>query len=407
MIYNPEKYRKDFPILRKERPPTYFDNACMSLKPEQVINAIKEYYEEYPGCGGRSTHSISRKVDEETYKTRTTTKKFINANKEEEIIFLRNTTEAINLIARTYPFNKGDIIITSNKEHNSNLLPWQRISKEKKLKHIIINTNEKNEFSIEEFKETMEKHSGKIRMVALGLTSNLDGTTIPIKEIKKETKKHGATLLLDAAQTAPHQEINVKELGADIIAFSGHKMLGPTGTGVLWGKKELLEELPQYNIGGETAKDSTYHDYEPEELPHKFEAGLQNYAGIRGLRAAIEYLKKIGLNKIKKHETKLNKIITEELKKDQDIQLIGPEEPEKRGGIYSFNIKGTDPHDIAGLLDSINNIKIRAGGHCVHSWFNNKGIKGSARASLYLYNTEEEALNFTKAIKEIKKIIKK
>ncbi|TKJ17552.1 selenocysteine lyase [Candidatus Woesearchaeota archaeon B3_Woes] len=394
--YDVEKIREDFPVLSKSI--IYFDSACMSLKPKQVISKINEYYNEYPGCAGRSSHKLASRVEEEVAKSRNEVKNFINAKYDSEIIFTRNTTEGLNLVANSFGLKQGDEVIISDKEHNSNLLPWLKLQ-EKGIKIVVVDSNEDNTFNLENFKN---RFTSNTKLVSVVHVSNLDGVENPIKEIAQITHQNNALLLVDAAQSAPHKELDVRKLDVDFMAFSGHKMLGPTGTGVLYGKKELLEKLDQFIVGGETVTDSTYQDYKKEELPMRFEAGLQDYAGIIGLGEACRYLKKIGLKKIAEHETKLNKMITEELGDNEKIELIGPKEAEKRSGIFSFNIKGKDMHHISRMLDKSKNIMTRSGAHCVHSWFNKHNMKGSVRASLYLYNTEEEVRTF---IDEVKKIL--
>ncbi len=394
--YNVDKIREDFPILSK--PIIYMDSACMSLKPKQVVDKINEYYNEYSACAGRSSHSFATKVETEVSKSRKELKNFINADSDSEIIFNRNTTEGINLIANSLNFKQGDEVIISDKEHNSNLIPWLKLKK-KGIALKIVESNPDNTFNIENLEKSF---SEKTKLVSVVHTSNLDGVENPIKDIAKITHQNNALLLVDAAQAAPGKVVDVKTLDVDFMAFSGHKMLGPTGTGVLYGKKALLEKLDQFLVGGETVIDSTYDNYKPEEIPMRFEAGLQDYSGIIGLGEACRYLKKVGLKNIANHEIKLNQIITESLTDDK-IDLIGPKEAEKRSGIFSFNIKDMDVHNISRILDKSKGIMTRSGAHCVHSWFNKHNSKGSVRASLYLYNTEEETVVFAD---EIKKIIK-
>ncbi len=393
--YDAYKIRKDFPILSKDI--IYFDNACMSLKPIQVIEKINEYYKEYSACAGRSAHKLALRVEEEVAKSREELRKLVNAKKQEEIIFTRNTTEGINLVANSIGLKQGDKVIISDKEHNSNLLPWLKLRKNG-IKVNISEGNPDGTFNLENFKKLI---SEKTKIVSMVFTSNVDGVTNPVKEISKITHDNNALLLVDGAQTVPSHEVDVKNLGVDFLAFSGHKMLGPTGTGVLYGKKELLEKMEQFIIGGETVINSTYGSYEVEDLPMKFEAGLQDYAGIIGLGEACRYLKKIGLKKIEEHEIKLNKLISEQLIKNEKIMLIGPEPAEQRSGIFSFNIKGMNPHHVAKILENSKNIMTRSGMHCVHSWFNSKKIEGSVRASMYLYNTQEEANILVSEVKKI------
>jgi len=376
--------KSDFPVLNKGL--IYLDSACMSLKPTQVINKLIEYYNKYPACAGRSAHQLSSRVNEEVYKSRESIAKFFNT-KRENVVFTRNTTESLNIIASN--FRKKTILIT-DKEHNSNLLSWQRNCSLK-----VLSSNDDNTFNLESFKNSVKGAD----LVAINHISNLDGVVNPIKEIIKIAHENNILVSIDAAQSAGHKEIDFKKLDIDFLSFSGHKMLGPTGTGLLISKH--LNNLEPLNIGGGTVKDSTYETHEYEDAPEKFEAGLQDYAGIIALREAVNYLKKIGFSKIEKNEMQLNKIITEELL--GKVQLIGPEDYKLRPSIFSFNVKGFTSNDIGMILNSSKNICIRSGAHCVHSWFNKHNLRGSARASLYLYNDENDVLTL---VNEIKKLIK-
>ncbi len=402
---NLEKIRQDFPILQKNingQPPVYFDNACMSLKPLPVIKAINEYYYEYPSCGGRSGHKFGEMVTKKVEAARIAMAEFIGAKYAHEIIFTRNTTEGINLIAHTLKFNSGDIILSTDKEHNSNLIPWQILSEKIGVIHKAVESKPDNTFDLAKFESMM---TDRVKLVSMVQTSNLDGVSIPAKEIIKIAHKRGALVLLDSAQSAPHQKINVADLDVDFLAFSGHKMLGPTGTGILYGKKHLLEKLEPFLTGGETVEYSTYSDHKLLPSPEKFEAGLQDYSGIIGLGRAAEYLKTIGYADMAEQEYKLNKYITDEIIKIPKLKIIGPADPHQRTGIISFYIENIDSHQIAILLDETANIMIRAGQHCVHSWFHAHRIKNSARISLYFYNTMEEAEIFVSSLNKIMKIL--
>ena len=390
MALNTEKIRKDFEILGKKI--IYFDNACMSLKPRQVVGKINEYYKEYPGCAGRSEHRISKRVGEEVAKSRREISKFFNSKKDSEIIFTRNTTEGLNLVANSFGLKKNDAVLLSDKEHNSNLIPWLNLKNKIGIKVKFFKFGNMEDFE--------EKLSNEVKLVSVVHTSNLDGTSQDVKEIAKIAHGKNAKILVDAAQSAPHRELNVRNLDVDFLSCSGHKMLGPTGMGVLYGKFEELAKLSQFISGGETVKDSNYGSFVMEDIPERFEAGLQDYSGITGLGEAIRYLKKIGLGSISRHELELNKIITERL--SGKVNILGGEDYRQRSGIFSFNIKGIDPKEIAGILNS-SNIMIRAGMHCCHSWFNSHHLNGSARASLYFYNTKEECERF---VEEVLKIIK-
>lgn len=398
-----KRIREDFPVLQQKingKPIIYFDNACVSLKPRQVIEAMNEYYEKFPACAGRSIHKLGSMVTEKYAAAREAVAKFINS-KANEIIFTRNTTEGINLIAHSLNLKKSDIVLTSDKEHNSNLLPWQALSKNVGIQHKIVFSKKDMTFDLKAFEKMMNKN---VKLVSIVHTSNLDGYTIPTEEIIKIAHDFRSLVMLDAAQSIPHKPIDVKKLDVDFIAFSGHKMLGPSGTGVLFGKYHLLEKLNPFLVGGDTVESSTYSSHILLKPPERFEAGLQNYAGAIGLAEAARYLEKIGKENIEKHEIELNKFITKEISDLDGISIIGPPSPELRGGIISFNIEGIGFHDIAVMLDEIANIMIRSGQHCVHSWFDANKIKGSARTSLYLYNTKEEARIFVEKLKEIIKL---
>ncbi len=391
------KIRLDFPALHKKwngKYPIYFDNACMSLKPGQVIDAMNEYYNEYPVCGGRSLYKMSKKVGERVTEVREKFGEFIGAQRDEEIIFTRNTTEGINLVASSLGFKKGDIVLTTDKEHNSNLVPWQVSTRG--IKHVIVHSNPDNTFNLADFEDLLNKNSN-VRLVSMAHTSNLDGYTIPAKEIIKIAHDHDALVMLDGAQSAPHMPVDVKALDVDFFAFSVHKMIGPTGMGVLYGKYHLLEEMAPFIVGGDTVSDTTFESARFLPPPEKFEAGLQNYAGIIGSGAAVDYLKGIGLSNIEQHEEKLNRIITDGIKDLPGLKIIGPHDPRLRGGIITFTIeftKGGDAHDVALVLDETENIAVRSGAFCVHSWFNYHKCEAAVRASLYLYNSEEEARKF-------------
>lgn len=402
-MFNHEKIKDDFPLLRKQlrgKPIIYFDSACMSLKPRQVVEAMNQYYFEYPACAGRSSHKLGEMATRKVKEARQTVARFINAE-EREIVFTKNTTEGINLLANSFGLKKGDLVLTTDKEHNSNLIPWQVLVKKKGIRHEIVRSNEDGTFNLEKYEELVKG----AKLVSMVHTSNLDGTTIPAKEIIQIAHENEALVLLDAAQSVPHRKIDVRSLDVDFLVFSGHKMLGPTGTGVLYGKCALLEKLEPFMVGGDTVELSTYLDHEMLKAPEKFEAGLQDYAGIIGLGEAVKYLEAVGFKNIEEQESLLNRYITEEIAKLTKIQIIGPSDPALRSGIISFYSSGMDMHQIALMLDEMSNTMIRSGRHCVHSWFNDRKIKNSARVSLYFYNTLEEAKIFIGYLNKIIQIL--
>jgi cysteine desulfurase/selenocysteine lyase len=400
-----EKIRADFPALQQKfngKPVIYFDNACMSLRPRQVVEAMDEYYYKYPGCAGRSIHKFGEMVTEKYEAARKRMARFIGAKDEKDVVFTRNTTEGINLVANSFDFHAGDAVLTSDREHNSNLLPWLMLAKRKAVKHEIVYSNQAGStFDLGEFERRVKILGDKLKLVSMVHTSNLDGYTLPVKEIIEIAHRAGALVMLDGAQSVPHRRTDVRKLDVDFLAFSGHKMLGPSGIGALYGKYELLEKLQPFLVGGDTVQNTTYDTCVFLQPPEKFEAGLQNYAGAIGLAAAADYLDKNGLDECERHETDLNKIITDGISGIKGLSILGPADPKLRGGIISFNIEGMFPHDIAIMLDDVANIMIRSGAHCVHSWFNAHVMRGSARASLYLYNTKDEAAAFVEKLKEI------
>jgi len=402
-MLNVNKIRADFKILNKKDGaiPVYLDSACMSLKPNSVVEAMNDYYFNFPACAGRSAHRLGDKATKKVKEAREFVAKFINAKSEDEIIFTRNTTEGINLLANSLGFVKGDVVLISDKEHNSNLVPWLLLRDKVGIVVKIIPSNTDGTFNLDNFSKLING----AKLVSIVHTSNLDGVTNPAKEIIKIAHKNGVLVCLDAAQSIPHRKIDVQDLDVDFLAFSGHKMLGPTGTGVFYGKSELLEKLSPFLVGGDTVEFSTYDSYKMLEVPEKFEAGLQNYAGIIGLGEAVKYLSQFDFNDIREHELKLNTYITEELKKILNIKIIGPENPADRSGIVNFYMEGTDMHKFVIMLDEMADIEIRSGQHCVHSWFADKKIYNSARVSLYLYNTIEEAEAFITNLKKIIEIL--
>ena len=391
------KYRKDFPILNSENPPVYLDSACMTLRPKAVIDAVTDYYTNYPACGGRSVHKLSWQVTENFELARDSIRRFMGAENQSEIIFTKNATESMNIVANGLNLGKGDQVLTSDKEHNANVVPWHHLAKYKGIKYDVLPAKDNYFFDIEALKESL---SSKTKLFSFVHTSNLDGHSNPAKEIIEICHDSGVKVMMDTAQSAPHKEINVVDLDVDFAAVSAHKFCGPSGMGALYGKLDELENLIPTYVGGSTVVNSTYKDYKLLPPPSCFEAGLQNYAVAIGSGAAAEYIMNIGRDKIQAHENKLNRLMTKELENVESLNIVGPSDVNQRGGIFSFNLDGWDPTEVAMHLDEEYNIAIRSGMHCVHSWFNSRGIEGTARASVYLYNNEEDVLSFTNAIKE-------
>lgn len=390
--------RKDFPVLSSKRYGEgliYFDNACMTLRPKAVIDKIMEYYNEYPGCGGRSLHKVAGFVTDGYEGAREKIFNFIQAEDVNGVIFTKNTTEAINLVSKSFPFNKGDKVLGTDHEHNSNLVPWVYLHQKRIISYKPVPSSDENEFDLEKFKEMIPG----TRLVSMVHVSNLDGTKIPEKEIIEISHDAGAIVLMDCAQSVPHMSVEMKNWDLDLLVFSGHKACGPTGTGVLAGKMEIIDKLEPFLIGGDTVIETTYDKVEFLPPPKKFEAGLQNYSGFIGLGAAMDFLEHIGLDEIHDHELLLNRYATDLLK--DKVKIIGPQLADKRGGIFPFQVEGLNSHDIAMILDELSNIAIRSGRHCVHSWFNSRGVESTARASFYLYNTKDEVKKFADTLDDI------
>jgi len=398
---NVEKIREDFPVIKKTGI-IYMDSACTTLKPKQVVDAVVEYYTEYTGCAGRSIHKLAEKTTEKFEEAREKIARFINAKDSKEIVWTKNTTEAINLVAHSFNFNKGDKVITTNLEHTSGLLPWQILADKGVIDLDFVLCNKEGELDIEKFEEKIDK---KTKLVSIVFASNVTGTIAPIKEIVKIAHDNGAAVIADGAQAVPHFEVDVRKIDVDFLAFSGHKMCGPTGIGCLYGKKHLLEKLSPFIVGGETIRDADLKTHVFDNLPHRLEGGIQNYAGAIGFGAAIDYLTKIGMKEIEKYEKELTKVIIEGLLAVPNLSLIGPKDWKKKNSLAAFTIKGTEPHDMATFLDH-ENIAVRSGMHCAYPFHKFiSATKGSVRASLYLYNIKEEIRIFLEKLNNIVKTL--
>ena len=393
--------RDDFPTLRGENAPAYLDNACVTLKPDCVINSITDYYSMYPGCGGRSVHRYGTQVSRLVSEARHSVANFINAKSTNEVVFTRNATHSINQIAKGMTWSEGDVVITGDREHNSNLVPWLQLVEEKGIDHRIVESNPDNTFNMQKFEDLCEEVGERLKLVSLSHVGNLDGISIPIKQITKVAHQYDALMAVDGAQSTPHMRVDVQDLDIDFLSFSIHKMCGPSGMGGLWGRYELLESLRSIQSGGQTVETSYYDSLKWAAPPSKFEGGLGNFAGMIASGKAIQYLSKLDMNAVHEHEIKLNNIITNKIKHLDAIEIIGPENANQRGGICSILMGDLPSHDIAILLDEAAGIMVRSGQHCVHSWFNSRGYdNGSLRASAYFYNTEEDANLFADTFTE-------
>ncbi|MCL2607295.1 MAG: aminotransferase class V-fold PLP-dependent enzyme [Methanomassiliicoccaceae archaeon] len=393
---NVSQIRRDFPIFAKSDA-VYLDSACQTLRPYSVIDSIISYYTDFPACGGRSVHSMASKVSMSVDESRAVAASFFGCKDADSFIFTKNCTEGMNIVAKGFGLRKGDVVITTDLEHNSNHAQWVDMVSGTGIRRKITKTTENGEFDIEAFKKDV---SDGVKLVSMMHTSNVTGSSMPVKEIIEIAHDRGAAVLIDGAQAAPHMPVDLKELDVDFYAASVHKMLGPSGMGILYGKEERLKDLRPLMHGGGTVGLATYDSVKTTPHPDKFEAGLMDYAGIIGTAAALKYLMKIGMKNVEEHELRLQKLIDSELQDVRPLSIIGPADPMKRGGIFSFNIRGMNSHDTAMMLDNVN-IMIRSGMHCAHPFFVSRGIDGCARASLYIYNNDDDVLRFTAAVKKL------
>lgn len=391
--------REDFPLLTQDDPPIHFDNACMTLKPRPVIEAIRRYYEETPFCAGRSTYRLTGVVEEAVGTSRKAIGRFVTARTANECVFLRNTTEAINLVAKGLDLPHGSTVLTTDREHNSNLVPWQRASP--RLAHEAVPSTDEGTVDLGAFERRLAE--GGVGLVSVVHMSNLDGYVAPIRELSRLAHDHGAKLLVDGAQYAPHAPLSVRELGCDLYALSVHKMMGPTGVGVLWGRPEVLETLEPLSTGGSTIEDTTLEGHELLPPPARFEAGLQDFAGLVATRAAVEYLERLGMTDVHEHEAALSKRLHDGLV-ELGAEIIGA--PSAQGnGITSFRFPGIGIHELAMLFEDKGDILVRAGAHCLNAYFNARGLDGSVRASLYAYNTPDEVERFLGVCEDVVRAI--
>ncbi|MGI1690844.1 cysteine desulfurase [Thermoanaerobacter uzonensis] len=403
-----ERIKKDFPILSVTphgKRLVYLDNAATTQKPIEVIKAMDKYYEELNANVYRSPHYLSVLSTQAYEEARERVKKFINATKEESIVFTRNTTESINFIAYTWGMkhiNEGDEIILTIAEHHSNILPWQMVAEAKGAKLKYIHLDENFRLSMKDFKEKM---SEKVKLVAVQHMSNVLGIINPVEEITHIAHKYRAKVLIDGAQSVPHMPFDVQKIDCDFFAFSGHKMLGPMGIGVLYIKEDLLKEVPPFLRGGEMI-DEVYEDHSTfAPSPLKFEAGTPNIEGAYVLISAIDYIEKIGLTNIYKHEGELLEYGLQKMKELDFVKLYGPNDAKERGGIISFNVEGVHPHDVATILDE-EGIAVRSGHHCCQPLMRYLGVPATVRASFYLYNDFEDIDALVEGLKKVRKWFK-
>ena len=398
---DPHRLRQDFPILNQEvngRPLVYLDNAATTQKPQAVIDAITNYYLHNNANVHRGVHTLSQRATDDYEAGREAVRRFINAPSADEVIYVRGTTEGLNLVASSYGrkyFRAGDEVIITGMEHHSNIVPWQILAKEIGIRLRVVPFNDDGELLLDEYEGML---NDRTRLVSVVHQSNALGTVNPVKVMAELAHARGVPVMLDAAQSLPHLPVDVQDLGADFLAFSGHKLYGPTGIGALWGRRELLDDMPPYQSGGEMIRSVTFEETIYNTLPHKFEAGTPDIAGAIGLGAAIEYLESIGMDRIAAYERALLQYGAERLAGIEGVRLIGT--AADKGGVLSFHMDAAHPHDIGTILDA-EGVAVRTGHHCAQPVMARYGIPATVRASLAFYNTTDDIDTLVKAIDRV------
>ena len=408
--YSLEKIRDDFPVLnrrvRDDKKLVYLDNAATTQKPNQVIDAITNYYQNHNSNIHRAVHALAEESTEAYEVTRDKVAKFLNIQHREEIVFVKGTTEAINLVAYAWGrdnVQKGDVVVTTEYEHHSNIVPWQLLTQETGAELKYINIDENGELRLEQLDEYLAE--GNVKLVAISHVSNVLGTITDIKKVIEKCKNAGAKILVDGAQAVPHMKVDIDNLECDFYAFSAHKMLGPTGVGVLWARKELLENMKPFQGGGDMIRE--VHKYETtwNDLPYKFEAGTPNVADVICFAAAIDYLEKIGMENVRNHEIELTKYALERMKNIKGLTIYGPKDPQKASGVISFNFNDVHPHDVATIIDK-NGVAIRSGHHCAQVLMEKLNVAATNRASFYIYTTKQEVDALIDSLEHVTEVFK-
>jgi cysteine desulfurase / selenocysteine lyase len=405
-----ENIRNDFPILKRivrdNKQLVYLDNASTTQKPNQVIDAITDYYRNHNANIHRAVYALAEEATEAYEASRDKIANFINVKNRQEIIFVRGTTEAINLVAYAWGrphINEGDIIVTTEYEHHSNIVPWQLLTQEKRAKLEYIGMDDNGELILDDLDKYLA--TGKVKLVTFSLMSNVLGTITNAEKIIEKCKAAGVPTLVDGAQAVPHMKVDLEKLGCDFFAFSGHKMLGPTGIGVLWVRKSVLETMSPFHGGGDMIRE--VHKYETtwNDLPYKFEAGTPNIADVVGLGAAIDYLTKIGMDNVREHEIELTKYAIEKLSAVKGLHIYGTQDISKRGGVISFNFADVHPHDVAQIVDG-EGIAVRSGHHCAQVLMERLNVAATSRASFYIYNTKQDIDILVNSLNIVAKVFK-
>lgn len=394
-------YKKDFPLLAS-KDIVYLDNAATSQRPETVLRVEREYYEQYNANPLRGFYDLAIEATRQYEKARERVQQFINAKFSQEIIFTRNTTESINLVAYSYGLNQlkaGDEILVSIVEHHSNLLPWQMVSNQTGAKLRFLECEPDGTFLPESIEKAVTPHT---KFAAISHVSNVLGRMNPVEDIIRCVHENGGVVLVDAAQSAPHRKLDMQKMDADFLVFSGHKMMAPMGIGVLYGKRELLEEMPPFLTGGEMIQSVTRDVAVYAPLPHKFEAGTVNGAGAAGLAAALDYIEEIGFEEIEDREKYLTCLAFEQMSKMPGIHILGDSNPENHCGIISFTVDGVHPHDVSAILND-DHIAVRAGHHCAQPLSQFLGVPSSVRVSFSFYNSKDDVERFLQSLREVRR----
>lgn len=407
---NISKIRQDFPILKRKvngnKTLVYLDNAATTQKPISVMNAIYNYYMNYNSNIHRAVHQLAEEATFEYEKTREKVAKFINAHSADEIIFTRNATEAINLVSYSWGrtnVNKDDRVVITEIEHHSNIVPWQILTQEKGAKLDYIGIDNNGYLNMEDCKNYLQRD--KVKLLSISHMSNVLGTIVPINEIIEMAHQNGILVMVDGAQSVPHMPVDVQDMDCDFMVFSAHKMLGPTGVGVLYAKKEILNEMQPFIGGGDMIKEVHKHKTIYNDLPYKFEGGTPNIAGVIGFGAAVDYLKRIGMHNVREHEIEITSYAIKAIADIKGIILYGPSDANHRGGVVAFNIGDIHPHDLATIMND-HGIAIRSGHHCAQVLMERLDIAAASRTSFYIYNTKEEVDIFINALGEARRIFR-
>jgi cysteine desulfurase/selenocysteine lyase len=406
---NVNRIRKDFPILSrkiKDRPLVYFDNAATTQKPLSVIDAIRDYYMNYNSNIHRAVHQMAEEATQDYETTRQKVANLINSPSTDEIIFTRNATEAINLVSHTWGHDnirKNDRILITELEHHSNIVPWQILSKKNRASLDYIDVDKGGYLDMDQCEKAL--HNKNTKLISISEVSNVLGTIVPIKKIVKMAHDQNIPVLVDAAQSVPHMPVDVQALDCDFMVFSAHKMLGPTGVGVLYVKKDILEKLEPFISGGDMIKEVRKYDTIYNDLPYKFEAGTPNIADVIGFSAAIDYLSHLGMDRIRDHEFELTRYAMDAMKDIKGITLYGPLDAKNKGGVISFNLGDIHPHDLATILND-HGIAIRSGHHCAQVLMEKFDLSATSRASFYIYNTVEEVDIFINALSDARRLFR-